>query len=103
MFQDPTKYKENCEIIARSTRLKQYNYESKGFYHKQTYGGDKEIYWKGDTISFSESLPEIKKNNYDYYEFSVNTDNMEMQGSSASYELELAKYSTFFLMADLTL
>ena len=39
----------------------------------------------------------MDQNNYDYFEFTVNTDNMEMEGSSASYELHTAKYSTMYL------
>ena len=49
-------------------------------------------------VSYRNEEPEANKNNYNYVEFTVNTDNMEMEGSSASYELQTAKYSTMYLI-----
>ena len=72
-----------------------------------TYGGDRTATLldadgrsDGPEASYSRQFPVFTKNNYGYNEFKINTDDFQMKGSSASYNLKLAKYSSLFLMKD---
>jgi hypothetical protein len=65
----------------------------------ETYGGNLQSTHvvNGKTIHYSKQTPLLTKNNYGYNEMQIDTDKLQMQGSSASNELKLAKYSTLFL------
>ena len=95
----------DSQIIANSSYIVRYNYDSKGFGELNTYGGDLTTTFplygpNGPVVSYSSQYPKFTKNNYGYNEFKIDTDNFKMQGSSAAYKLELAKYSSLFLMKD---
>jgi hypothetical protein len=66
----------------------------------ETYGGDQFtqfIKYTGKNISWITEQPVFKKNDYGYNEFLINTDELELMGSSTSHKLLTAKYSSFFL------
>ena len=69
----------------------------------ETYGGDQFtqfIKYTGKNISWITEQPVFKKNDYGYNEFLINTDELELMGSSTSHKLLTAKYSSFFLELD---